>query len=403
MPLALATSSGELTALSDLFYACDGDNWLDNSNWLVGDPCENSTFSWYGVSCENNHVVGLYLNDNGLDGTLPTSLTNLYEADTFSLFNNEISGPIPDNWNNVKTLVKIDLHGNVLSSSIPDSLGELLDYNLNYLDLSDNKLTGAIPSFFDGAEEEFQYVDLSGNRFVCPIPSWATYTDASCIQLTLQTTQPLCVSDGLSYMVFGSNFFGLEDLKCTLADIETGEVVSSTPATVVSDSVIQCIAKYPFQSCDGMDGGNLYALSQLSLTYEGQVVTSNSTVVSLGVTNPLCPIGSSTTITGSNNVVWELPSSTESLLAVCEAATTTTPWSCPASVPRGSASANVKVEFDANCVNSANTTCLWTPANGKNCPFFQCYSGSCHYTGCQSSTYYGATCYTNSPDCADTC
>mmetsp|Transcript_96631 Transcript_96631/g.134049 ORF Transcript_96631/g.134049 Transcript_96631/m.134049 type:complete len:142 (+) Transcript_96631:1-426(+) len=102
-PLALATSSGELTALSDLYYACNGDSWLNNSNWLVGDPCDNSTFTWYGVSCENDHVVGLYLNDNGLDGTLPSSMENLYDADTFSLFNNEISGTIPENWNTVRT------------------------------------------------------------------------------------------------------------------------------------------------------------------------------------------------------------------------------------------------------------------------------------------------------------
>ena len=138
---------------------------------------------------------------------------NLYEADTFSLFNNEISGRLPENWNSVRTLVKIDLHGNFFSGNIPESLGDLLDYNLNYLDLSDNDLTGAIPTFFNGAENSFVYVDLSGNHFICPIPSWASYTLATCIELTVETTQPLCVEDGLSYLVFGTNFLGLENLK----------------------------------------------------------------------------------------------------------------------------------------------------------------------------------------------
>ena len=38
----------ERKALVELYEATNGENWEFNSNWLIGDPCENQ---WYGIEC----------------------------------------------------------------------------------------------------------------------------------------------------------------------------------------------------------------------------------------------------------------------------------------------------------------------------------------------------------------
>jgi hypothetical protein len=40
-------------ALVALYNATDGENWTDNTNWLIGDPCG---YDWFGVGCGNQGV-----------------------------------------------------------------------------------------------------------------------------------------------------------------------------------------------------------------------------------------------------------------------------------------------------------------------------------------------------------
>jgi hypothetical protein len=40
--------SAERRVLVSLYEATSGENWFDNDNWLEGDPCENH---WYGIQC----------------------------------------------------------------------------------------------------------------------------------------------------------------------------------------------------------------------------------------------------------------------------------------------------------------------------------------------------------------
>ena len=42
------TPQSEINALKDLYYMTNGANWKDNTNWLLGDPCQNQ---WYGIAC----------------------------------------------------------------------------------------------------------------------------------------------------------------------------------------------------------------------------------------------------------------------------------------------------------------------------------------------------------------
>ena len=83
------TPASEVAALRDFYGALGGDGWLIDRNWNgSSDPCAcGGRFlerPWHGITCETNasssdatHVVGIALEHNRLDGTLPASLVNL--------------------------------------------------------------------------------------------------------------------------------------------------------------------------------------------------------------------------------------------------------------------------------------------------------------------------------------
>ena len=76
----------EVQALKDFNLATAGSDW--NRAWdLSADP---STFA--GVTIENDHVVGISLMFNNLEGSLPTSLSALSELRILELSFNKING-----------------------------------------------------------------------------------------------------------------------------------------------------------------------------------------------------------------------------------------------------------------------------------------------------------------------
>lgn len=64
----------EREALIALYNATDGPHWVNNSNWCSDNPLSE----WYGVDLDNDdHVIGLYLSYNGLNGPLPAEMAHL--------------------------------------------------------------------------------------------------------------------------------------------------------------------------------------------------------------------------------------------------------------------------------------------------------------------------------------
>ena len=88
----------QLAALTALYTSTNGPNWNDNLNWYNGgDPCD-ATNGWYGVSCDaaKSNVIHLELENNNLEGTLPTEIGLLTGIKTgLKLFSNKLHGPIP--------------------------------------------------------------------------------------------------------------------------------------------------------------------------------------------------------------------------------------------------------------------------------------------------------------------
>lgn len=100
---------------------------------------------WYGVVVNNKgYVEALYLENNNLIGSLPTSIGNLKELIQMYLSDNTISGEMPSTIGNLINLKYLVLSNNQLSGQIPESIGNLT--SLEYLDINNNQLSGSIPN-----------------------------------------------------------------------------------------------------------------------------------------------------------------------------------------------------------------------------------------------------------------
>jgi hypothetical protein len=202
----------ECGALVRIFESTDGGHWQENTGWLANNtPC-----TWYGVICQQGHVVelqlyynhlvgslppeiekiahlkNLYLDDNQLNGPLPPEVGNLAELEVarlgknqfsgsipaevanlqnlidFELWGNQLSGEIPVEFGNLSKLQELKLHSNQLTGSIPPALGELS--NLTTLDLSHNQLSGETPASLGGLTN-LHWLDLSFNGLTGSIPA----------------------------------------------------------------------------------------------------------------------------------------------------------------------------------------------------------------------------------------
>ena len=158
-------SEEDRAALVELYNATNGVNWRNNTNWNSSAPLNE----WVGVSTDGQgRAVVLDLGDNGLSGSIPSSLGSLTNLEELDLGGNSLSGSIPPSLGNLTNLEKLSLHENGLSGSIPPSLGSLA--NLEKLSLHDNQLSGSIPSSL-GSLTNLEELDLGGNSLSGSIPS----------------------------------------------------------------------------------------------------------------------------------------------------------------------------------------------------------------------------------------
>ncbi|MYJ78843.1 MAG: hypothetical protein F4047_12040, partial [Caldilineaceae bacterium SB0670_bin_27] len=72
------------------FYrSANGDNWINNSNWLSDAPLN----TWYGITTDDSgHVTELELGLNGLSGAIPSELGTLGHLERLSLHGNALRG-----------------------------------------------------------------------------------------------------------------------------------------------------------------------------------------------------------------------------------------------------------------------------------------------------------------------
>ncbi len=151
--------------LVTLYETTDGDNWLENDNWLSRRPIGE----WYGVTVDDSgRVIGLYLSENELSGTIPPELGYLTKLEELDLAKNQLRRMIPPELGSLSKLTLLYLYSNQLSGSIPVELSNFP--NLEQLVLSWNRLDGTVPLELSKLSE-LEMLVLSGNRLSGTIPS----------------------------------------------------------------------------------------------------------------------------------------------------------------------------------------------------------------------------------------
>ena len=198
-------SESDCLALNDLYNSTSGQSWVNSMGWInISDCC-----SWFGVMCDpvNRRVVSLDLSNNGLSGSIPSTISILKRLKNLTLSHNKIFGTIPDSlttlsgeyycedlanpyqnqscdpFKNAENkdidcnggkctfaggLSILRLGGNILSGTLPTSFSRLYK-TLEVLDLNTNQLNGSIPRTL-GALTRLVELDLYSNTLSSVIP-----------------------------------------------------------------------------------------------------------------------------------------------------------------------------------------------------------------------------------------
>lgn len=136
-------------------------NWNENSS-----VCNN----WTGVICNRDHsrITALHLPGVGFRGPIPAdTLSRLSAVQTMSLRSNRISGPFPSDFSKLQNLTALYLQFNNFSGPL------LLDFsvwkNLTIINFSNNAFNGSIPSSVSNLTH-LTSLNLASNSFSGEIP-----------------------------------------------------------------------------------------------------------------------------------------------------------------------------------------------------------------------------------------
>lgn len=135
-----AIPSGERAVLTALYVSANGAAWGNSAGWngITGSEC-----TWAGVTCSvgEANVTALNLSANNLTGSLPATLNDLTQLRTLSVSNNQLTGTIPS-FSGMTQLANLVMHNNQFSGSVPALSGAP---GLSYVTLYNNLLTGSMP------------------------------------------------------------------------------------------------------------------------------------------------------------------------------------------------------------------------------------------------------------------
>jgi len=157
-------------ALELLYEATGGDAWRNNDKWLSGEPCVDG---WFGVHCCPQALPVLRGDDECTADGGGAATGVLMTQGSAACHSGSVTGTALDLATCV--VVKVLLPSNNLIGQIPPLTQ--LPY-LQHLDLSDNALTGSLPSAAD-CFPRLTYLDLTQTRswdneggVTGPVPEW---------------------------------------------------------------------------------------------------------------------------------------------------------------------------------------------------------------------------------------
>ena len=109
-------------ALMELYHRTNGPSWVNTAGW----GSDNSLDTWHGVSVENGRVVELSLQNNGLEGSIPSEVSNLTALRVLNLTGNLLSGAFPESISFMSELAELRISNNSeLTGVFTDALSNL--------------------------------------------------------------------------------------------------------------------------------------------------------------------------------------------------------------------------------------------------------------------------------------
>lgn len=155
--------------------------YSDRHGKFSQDGTTNSICNFMGVICWNpdeNRILGLSLGSLGLQGQFPRGLEHCTSLVRLDLSNNSLSGPIPSgiSWQ-LPDLSSLNLSYNRFSGEIPVNISEMT--YLYSIGLQHNKLTGSIPGKF-ALLSRLESFNVSDNLLSGPIPVALSKFSTSC-------------------------------------------------------------------------------------------------------------------------------------------------------------------------------------------------------------------------------
>ena len=197
----------EREILIKFYYATNGDQWENNTNWCSDKPVGE----WYGIETGYDgliHAIEFVSINNNLSGYLIPELGDLSELSFLEIQNSKISGSIPEELGKLQHVYYLNLSCNQLTGEIPTSIGQIK--SLETLYLQQNQLSGEIPNSIWQMPSlkriELQYNQLSG-ELPQNINDLKTldYLDLSYNQFTGEIPETICLLSDLFRLELSNN------------------------------------------------------------------------------------------------------------------------------------------------------------------------------------------------------
>ncbi|KAJ8567582.1 hypothetical protein K7X08_019790 [Anisodus acutangulus] len=271
----------DIEVLKELKNSVDPNSMTPGScliSWdLSVDPCDNLLSEKFtcGLRCDFvisnvSRVTELALDQANYSGTLTSISWNLPYLQTLDLTSNSFTGSLPESLSNLTRVQRLGLSGNSLSGSIPSSLGSLSYLEELYLD--NNFLEGTIPQSFNGLKN-LKRLEFQGNKVTGEFPELGqlnnlNYIDASdnsisgelqasfpasLIQLTMRNNS---IEGNIPASLTGLNFLQVIDLSYN-------KLSGSVPASLFTHPSLEQVTLSGNQFGSVQEPGSLFQNSQL--------------------------------------------------------------------------------------------------------------------------------------------
>jgi hypothetical protein len=116
-------------ALATLYYATDGENWIESAGWLDYDvaECDWFTTERLDLCIGDGRYRSLAVISNGLSGELPDALAILTDLQSINLGGNDLTGQLSSTLGSLSELRVLVLSETLLSGPVPSEYGLLLN------------------------------------------------------------------------------------------------------------------------------------------------------------------------------------------------------------------------------------------------------------------------------------